>query len=131
MANGKTYNVRVRPIHGSGMVGNFGTSYCLKTTGAGMALEGSNDGSLESFTTELTDFVLYPNPSNQDHITIFWSAFQDDVKHFVLWDMQGRVIRNEKITVSGNSVEFNMHSIESGVYILEINGVDVRVIRTR
>ncbi len=131
MANGKTYNVRVRPIHGSGMVGDFGTSYCLKTTGAVMALEGSNDGPLESFATELTDFVLYPNPSNQDHITIFWSAFQDDVKHIVLRDMQGRVIRNEKIAVSGNSVEFNMNSIEAGVYILEINEVGVRVIRTR
>jgi hypothetical protein len=131
ISNGKTYNVRVRPIHSSGSVGNYGASYCLKTTGAGMALEGSDEGPMESFATALTDFVLYPNPSNQDDITIFWTAFQDDVKHIVLRDMQGRVIRNEKINVSGNSVEFNLNSIEAGVYILEINGVGVRVIRTR
>jgi hypothetical protein len=39
MGTGKTYNVRVRPIHTNGEVGSWGTVQCLKTGTAGMVLE--------------------------------------------------------------------------------------------
>ncbi|MEN9394607.1 MAG: hypothetical protein RL362_828, partial [Bacteroidota bacterium] len=39
MGTGKTYNVRVRPIHANGEVGNWGTAQCLKTGTSGMVMQ--------------------------------------------------------------------------------------------
>jgi hypothetical protein len=131
MANGKTYNVRVRPVHSSGMVGNFGTSYCLKTTGAGMVLEGEGEQSTESIlSAEATSFVLYPNPSSLGHVTIVWPSLQNEEKHILLRDLQGRVVINSKVWISGNSLELNWNSMGAGVYFLELNGELARVLIT-
>jgi len=61
MANGKTYNVRVRSRHSSGSIGEWGPSHCLKTTGSGMILEPELESFL-SLSQGNEGVSVYPNP---------------------------------------------------------------------
>jgi hypothetical protein len=129
MANGKTYNVRVRPIHTTGEVGNYGAVQCMKTTGAGMVME-DHPGSAELLTLSMmANISLFPNPTVDGQVTLMWKEFQEGTKEMTLRDVQGRVVWKEKVVMEGNMMELDWKALDTGIYLLEVDGETMRVIK--
>ncbi len=74
VAAGKTYNVRVRPVHSSGVAGNWGSVQCLRIGNAGMILENHPVQTAQALVrTPLlslraggemsASYSIYPNPT--------------------------------------------------------------------
>jgi hypothetical protein len=74
VATGKTYNVRVRPVHSSGVAGNWGSTQCLRIGNAGMILENHPVQTAQALVrTPLlslraggemnASYSIYPNPT--------------------------------------------------------------------
>jgi hypothetical protein len=72
VATGKTYNVRVRPVHSSGVAGNWGSTQCLRIGNAGMILENHPVSagaepprlSLRAGGEMNASYSIYPNPTS-------------------------------------------------------------------
>jgi hypothetical protein len=127
---GKTYNVRVRPIHSTGEIGAFGQAYCLKTSGSGMMAESSSMSSLPLDPSE-QEFTIYPNPSLNASVSIAWNQWTDDVQHIRVTDLNGRVLWKNEIVLQSNVYELDVSSLSSGVYFIEINNHHQRWIITK
>lgn len=134
MANGKTYNVRVRPIHTTGEIGAYGATQCMKTTGAGMILE-NQSGSAAEETPILSisaggDIIsLFPNPTIDGQVTLMWKENQEGQKEMVLRDVQGRVVWKQKVVIEGNILELDWKTLDTGIYLLEVDKETVRVVK--
>jgi hypothetical protein len=134
MGNGKTYNVRVRPIHTTGEVGNYGAVQCMKTTGAGMILE-NHPGSAAEATTLLSQGAggeivsLFPNPTVDGQVTLLWNESQEGQKELVLRDVQGRIVWKQKVVLEGNVLEVDWKTLDTGIYLLEVDGQTMRVVK--
>jgi hypothetical protein len=67
---GKTFNVRVRPVHSSGIVGHWGSVQCLRVGAAGMMNHPGNQqsenesGSVENIESRVASISIYPNPTS-------------------------------------------------------------------
>jgi hypothetical protein len=136
MANGKTYNVRVRPIHTSGEVGSYGAMQCMKTTGAGMVMEdhpGSAEPNHPSFLSPARVggemVTLYPNPTLDGQVTLMWKEAQEGQKELVLRDVQGRIVWKQKVALEGNVMELDWKALDTGIYLLEVDGETFRVVK--
>jgi hypothetical protein len=136
MANGKTYNVRVRPIHSTGEVGAYGASHCMKTTGAGMVMEdhpGSAEPNHPSFFSQARvggEMVsLFPNPTVDGQVTLMWKEVQEGKKEMTLRDVQGRVVWKEQVVIEGNVMELDWKALDTGIYLLEVDGETLRVVK--
>jgi hypothetical protein len=129
MANGKTYNVRVRPIHTTGEVGNYGAVQCMKTTGAGMVME-DHPGSAEQLVlSTMANISLFPNPTVDGQVTLMWKELQEGQKELVLRDVQGRLVWKEKVVIEGNVMELDWKALDTGIYLLEVDGEVMRVVK--
>lgn len=60
-------------------------------------------------------FNIYPNPTSG--IIIIES--KDTIKSLVLYDMQGRLLKTEKVI--GRKYQINLYALPKGVYLLKIN----------
>jgi hypothetical protein len=135
MGNGKTYNVRVRPIHSSGKVGNYGLSQCLKTSSSGMMLESNNGNSeidvpLQTPLMENEWWLLYPNPSQDGRAMLSWKHYQEGQKTLILRDVHGRVIMRQEVVIEGNFLELDWKDLDAGVYLFEVDGMRLRWVKS-
>jgi hypothetical protein len=131
MSNGKTYNVRVRPIHSNGEVGAYGGSFCMKTTGAGMMIQSNENHQVApSLLSSEIEVSLFPNPTADGKVSLLWNMYQEDFKHLILRDAQGRIVWKTDVMVEGNLLEIDISNIQSGWYSLEVNGKLLRVVKT-
>ncbi len=136
MANGKTYNVRVRPIHSTGVVGEYGAAHCMKTTGAGMVMENHPGSAEPSHPSSLSQarvggemVSLFPNPTVDGQVTLLWNESQEGSKELLLRDVQGRIVWKQKVVLEGNVLELDWKTLDTGIYLLEIDGYNLRVIK--
>jgi hypothetical protein len=129
MANGKTYNVRVRPIHTTGEVGNYGAVQCMKTTGAGMVMEDHPGAAEQLALSTMANISLFPNPTVDGQVTLMWKEFQEGQKELVLRDVQGRVVWRQKVVIEGNVFELDWKTLDTGIYLLEVDGEVMRVVK--
>jgi hypothetical protein len=134
MANGKTYNVRVRPIHSTGEVGNYGAVQCMKTTGAGMVMEDHPSSAnaelpLLSLRAGGEMVSLFPNPTLDGQVTLIWEESQESVKQLTLRDVQGRVVWKQQVVIEGNGLELDWKALDTGIYLLEVDGQTMRVVK--
>jgi hypothetical protein len=136
MANGKTYNVRVRPIHSTGVVGEYGAAHCMKTTGAGMVMENHPGSAEPSHPSSLSQALvvgemvsLFPNPTVDGQVTLLWNERQEGSKELILRDVQGRIVWNQKVVLEGNVLELDWKTLDTGIYLLEVDGQTLRVVK--
>jgi hypothetical protein len=136
MGTGKTYNVRVRPIHTNGEVGSWGTVQCLKTGTAGMVLE-NHPGSANAEPPllslraggERVSYLLYPNPTNSGRFTLTASnASDEEVKDIKMMDITGKVVYQTQVVLNGNAVEIEFGNLASGVYVVMVGEERLRLI---
>ncbi len=76
---------------------------------------GTNDNLLEN------NFIIYPNPSNgKINIQPLLDFGAGTVS---IYDMNGREVYTEKTSLQ-NTVSLNVEGLTTGLYIIQINGVD-------
>jgi hypothetical protein len=121
MANGKTYNVRVRPIHSTGEIGLWGAVNCMKTTGAGMML--TDEAPLMSpMISDASDLILYPNPSDGNTLVIAnTKGWSEDWVQVEIWNAQGQRVFMDAQEVSGQQWELKLNKeMSSGLYWIKL-----------
>jgi hypothetical protein len=127
LTSNATYDVQVRAIHSSGIVGEWGSSQCMKIGAAsGMILQPatSND---QIVTGSKAIWTLYPNPSLDGNVTIASNGQEEMLHHLQLFDAMGRSVWKDS-QVFGGSASFNLPDVSHGMYTLSIDGERIRCV---
>ncbi|MBM3428385.1 MAG: T9SS type A sorting domain-containing protein [Bacteroidetes bacterium] len=133
MGTGKTYNVRVRPIHTNGEFGSWGSAQCLKTGTSGMVMQSENESVsawVNSYSPEQeARFVLYPNPTSTGRFILTASnASEEEVKNLTMTDITGKVVYKTQVVFNGNTVEIEFGNLASGVYVVMVGEERMRLV---
>ena len=72
-------------------------------------------------TNETNEVVIYPNPSQNSFVYI---ESRDDIKNaeVTVFDIYGRVVRQESMAVLKSRTEIKLSGLASGMYILRVTG---------
>ncbi len=133
MGTGKTYGVRVRPIHANGEVGAWGTSQCLKTGTSGMVVQSENQSELtdgaKNYMLE-SAYVLYPNPVSGGLFTLTSNGHNDenDVVQMAVTDMAGKLVMKKQLVWIGNQIDVPCADLADGVYMVTIGEQRMRMV---
>lgn len=121
MGPGKSYNVRVRAVHASGNMGEWGTTECLRTVGSGMALlaEDQTEGMVDFVTT---DVAIYPNPVMDGTFTIIGQdAMETEAKVEVYNNLGARVWTSTYFSEGSKLIEVPVATDwASGLYMVNV-----------
>jgi hypothetical protein len=132
MATGKTYNVRVRPIHANGEVGNWGTAQCLKTGTSGMIIQSESDDESAFPIYRSTDspihYAIYPNPTSTGHFTLMTNSTEEEVKQIVITDITGKMVFQSQVVMNGNSIEVEFGDLATGMYMVMVGEDRLRLV---
>jgi hypothetical protein len=142
VATGKTYNVRVRPVHSSGVAGNWGTLQCLRIGNAGMIIENHPVQTAQALVrTPLlslraggemnTSYSIYPNPTSSGSFVLQYNGARRGewifAQELVMMDITGKVVCQQQVVLNGNAVEVQFGDLESGLYLVDFGGERSRV----
>jgi hypothetical protein len=142
VATGKTYNVRVRPVHSSGVAGNWGSTQCLRIGNAGMILENHPVQTAQALVrTPLlslraggemnASYSIYPNPTATGSFVLQYNSSRRDelifAQELVMMDITGKVVCQQQVVLNGNAVEVQFGDLESGLYLVDFGGERSRV----
>ncbi len=87
-------------------------------------------GAAEQLTlSTVSNISLFPNPTVDGQVTLMWKEFQEGQKELVLRDVQGRVVWKEKVVIESNVMELDWKALDTGIYLLEVDGVTLRVVK--
>jgi hypothetical protein len=142
VATGKTYNVRVRPVHSSGIAGNWGAVHCLRIGAAGMILENHPVQTAQALVrTPLlslraggemnASYSIYPNPTATGSFVLQYNeegTGDEEMKELVMMDITGKVVFKTNVVVSGNAVEVKFGDLASGVYVVMVGDQRLRLV---
>ncbi|MEY4330705.1 MAG: hypothetical protein RL609_1453 [Bacteroidota bacterium] len=126
MGTGKTYNVRVRPVHASGEVGNWGTSYCLKTGTSGMTME--DPAVLSNVEAQSANLMIFPNPVSGQTFTLVSNQFEDENLELTITDVAGKLVMKRKVTFSGQQVQLDCATLSNGLYVVTVGNQHTRLV---
>jgi len=128
---GKTYSVRVRPVHASGTAGNWGTAHCMRIGSAGMILQSENqnesDASIESRVSSIS---IYPNPTTTGSFVLQYNeegTGDEEMKELVMLDITGKVVFKTNVVVNSSPVEIQFGDLASGVYVVMVGDQRLRL----
>ncbi len=134
---GKTYNVRVRPVHSSGIAGQWGSAQCLRVGAAGMIQQSESESENVFANTDSpiygsTDspLSLYPNPTSTGSFVLEYNDArrgelifaQQSMTELVMMDITGKVVFKTNVVLNGNVAEINFGELESGLYLVDFGG---------
>ncbi|MEY2763952.1 MAG: hypothetical protein RLZZ205_376 [Bacteroidota bacterium] len=118
---GKTYNVRVRAVHASGNMGEWGATECLRTAGTGMDLlaEDLSQG-LVDFTS--SDVIIYPNPVMNGTFTIIGKdAMESEAKIEIYNNLGARIYAGTVFSEGSKWIEVPVaNDWASGLYMVNV-----------
>ena len=138
---GKTYNVRVRPVHSSGIAGQWGAVQCLRVGSAGMVNHPGNqqsengNESVLSNESRVTSISFYPNPTSTGSFVLEYNEArrgelifaQESMTELVMMDITGKVVFKTNVVLNGNIAEIHFGDLESGLYLVDFGGERSRV----
>jgi hypothetical protein len=127
VAVGKTYSVRVRPVHNSGISGNWGTAYCLRIGNAGMILQSENQNESDAhMESRVSSISIYPNPTATGSFVLQYNSSRRGeltfAQELVMMDITGKVVFKTNVVVNSNPIEINFGDLESGLYLIDFGG---------
>jgi hypothetical protein len=119
MAGGCTYQVQVRPIFEAGVVGNWGLSYCMKTTASGMILE--PEGDVLSAIEGDMQVVVYPNPGVSGQFTINVDQVLNGKIQIDMFDVLGNLVyQTGNVVEKTNLVNVDVkNDLSNGMYLIK------------
>ena len=152
VAAGKTYNVRVRSVHSSGVAGNWGSVQCLRIGSAGMILQSENQNeSGSSLESRVPSVSIYPNPTMTGSFVLEYngsrrgeSIFAQEptttestvaqeptttelTQELVMLDITGKEVFRQQVVLNGNAVEVQFGDLASGVYLVMVGEERLRL----
>ncbi len=118
IATGKTYSVRVRPVHGSGSVGNWGVSHCLRVGNSGMIMQET----IEQSQDVISLFTIYPNPttSGSFEIQTNWTDEKEENVQVSIQDITGKIVFNQYVVLNNNTSVIEFGNLADGIYMVTI-----------
>jgi hypothetical protein len=122
MGPGKVYNVRVRAVHASGNMGEWGSTECLRTVGSsGMDLLAENQ-SVELVDFGSTDVAIYPNPVMDGTFNIIGQeAMESEAKVEVYNNLGARVWSSTYFSEGSKLIEVPVsNDWASGLYMVNV-----------
>jgi hypothetical protein len=128
---GKTYNVRVRPVHSSGIAGQWGSAQCLRVGAAGMVQQSENESeSVLSNESRVTSISIYPNPTATGSFVLQYNGarrgelifVQESMTELVMMDITGKIVFKTNVVLNGNVAEIHFGDLESGLYLVDFGG---------
>lgn len=122
IANGRTYNVRVRAQHSSGIYGEWGSVQCLRTSATGMALLEDEGLTQAAHDLSADQFMIYPNPSVDGQFTLMWNTAEERGLNVKVWDLSGKLIDAYQGSMTGQVWEGNGMNLANGIYFVDVNG---------
>jgi hypothetical protein len=144
VAPGKTYNVRVRPVHSSGNVGNWGAAHCMRIGAAGMVLQSESENeSVAGMESRGSGISIYPNPTAIGSFVLQyngsprgeWTFAQEptttestSAQELKMMDITGKVVYQQHVVLNDNPVEIKFGDLASGVYVVMVGEERMRLI---
>ncbi len=139
---GKTYSVRVRPVHSSGIAGQWGSVQCLRMGAAGMVNHpGSADAeppllSLRAGGEMDARYAIYPNPTSTGSFVLQYNEQEtgneetsdEERRELVMLDITGKVVFKTQVVIEANVVEIEFGSLASGVYVVMVGEERMRLV---
>lgn len=119
---GAQYNVRVRPYFPYAYDAPFGPSVCLRVAGTSSFFSITNnfgdDSEVELEKEPTFSASLYPNPNDGNQIAVLIDSEEEREFIITIYDGLGRLVHNEKVTVSGElNYDLNhSNTFADGVY---------------
>jgi hypothetical protein len=122
---GKVYSVRVRPVHSSGVIGNWGTAYCLRVGSSGMVTQSEDQNESDSRIESRVSIVsIYPNPTITGSFVMHYNGSRRDESIFaqelVMMDITGKVVFKTNVVMNSNPVEIKFGDLSTGVYVVMV-----------
>jgi hypothetical protein len=131
IAAGKTYSVRVRPVHSSGTLGNWGAAHCLRIGSAGMILQHGSESKNEKETLLGNQlFSVYPNPTSTGSFILEYNQMEDGVassEMLIMRDVTGKVVYQHQFVLNGGRLEVHFGDLANGLYLVEFGNDHKRI----
>jgi FG-GAP-like repeat/Putative metal-binding motif/Secretion system C-terminal sorting domain len=142
VAVGKTYNVRVRSVHTSGTIGNWGAAHCMRIGAAGMILQSGNESEV-SMESRVSNISIYPNPTTTESFVLQYngsrrgeSIFAQEptttesifAQELVILDITGKVVFKTNLVMNSNPIEIKFGDLATGVYVVMVGDERLRLI---
>lgn len=101
-----------------------------RTTGASVTITKLHAASIEEEIDNPREFEVFPNPFS-DQIMVSLESEQETSAIITLYDLNGKVQleRLNGISKGTNLIEVNTTELKSGLYLLEINSGDVKIVK--
>ena len=139
--NGTTFNSWTYPISTFYKVSYWGFSKVLPTNSGLYTFQATYNGITCSKTfqiqnplgiskSELTDLILYPNPT-EDQFNLIGNTIENGDYSFSLITVSGQVIKTEQFKIQNNKLEksINISEFPMGIYFLEVNGPNSKMVK--
>ncbi len=78
--------------------------------------------------TILNSINLYPNPANDELNILFNARINVDLDRILIYNSIGQLIREEEISFKNNQATIKTSNLKSGVYYLNLNGINKRFV---
>jgi hypothetical protein len=144
VAAGKTYSVRVRPVHSSGTMGNWGVAHCMRIGAAGMVMQSDNQNESDAgMESQVSVISIYPNPTITGSFVLQYNGSRrgesifaqeptttesNSAKELLMMDITGKVVYQQQVVLNDNPVEIKFGDLASGVYVVMVGDQRLRLI---
>jgi hypothetical protein len=131
IANGQTYDVKIRSVHADGSQSSFSTNGCVRTFGAAGMPTLENDGAIAERSFNGITASIYPNPNDGNAVALNVNGMEGMLQVKVT-DATGKLIQRSQYAVEG-SLNTNLnfdHTLSNGLYLVELtNGQQSQTMR--
>jgi hypothetical protein len=132
IAPGKFYQVRVRPIHSSGVVSAWGPVQCVMIQGSGMVVQEDNTSAIK-VSSDMGNVLVYPNPTTTGDLNIAFEKPLEGQLNVEITNLLGQQVFQETLDFSGVTHKLNLNKIAKGMFqmTIRINGMEqtTRIVR--
>lgn len=139
--NGSTFNSWTYPISTFYKVSYWGFSKVLPTNPGLYTFQATYNGVTCSTTfqiqnllgtsnSELTDLILYPNPT-EDQFNLIGNTIENGNYSLSLITISGQIIKTERFEIQNNKLEklINISEFPRGIYFLEVTGTNSKMVK--
>ena len=132
IAPGKFYQVRVRPVHNSGVVSAWGAVQCVMIQGSGMVVQEDNTSAVK-VSSDMGNVMVYPNPTTTGDMNIVFEKPLEGQLNIEVTNLLGQQVYVETLDFSGVAHKMNLNRIAKGMFqmTIRINGMEqtMRIVR--
>lgn len=131
IANGQTYNVKIRSVHTDATESSFSTTSCVRTFGAAGMPTIDDSGITAERTFNGVTSSIYPNPNSGNGVVLNINGMEGMLQVNIT-DATGKMIQRNQLMVEGSlttNINFDQ-ALSNGLYLVELtNGQQSQTMR--